>query len=289
MGNVIKILTNEERRTCHNLFRKNDLFRHWHPILSDIEGITGIDATSVWYNADVILRNLRACIEYRDDEMNFIHSEFEREHKKEAVSAIMAVVLTRLMNATEEGHEEERIANDVICNALLKLHCEDTFFDRIMNVFFKRNIGNDGNKVVITPSDPMTQNTSLDDMDEVAKGEIEAKINRVMELTQGLNVYFKDWEKWRNLWKSICTDAELETLLDKISPNKNSYGINLKMICNVVGMYVSQLKIDVPVLKINNAISNKNLSSYISQPKDFGGSNSALTSEQYIRIIAMME
>ena len=74
MGNVIKILTSEKRRTCHNLFRKNDLFRHWHPILSDIEGITGIDATSVWYNADVILRNLRACIEYRDDEMNFIHS-----------------------------------------------------------------------------------------------------------------------------------------------------------------------------------------------------------------------
>lgn len=286
----IKILSDEERSKCHAHFRTNDLFRHWMPILSEIEeNITGVDATSIWYNADKILVNLRSCQEYRDEEVEFIHSEISRKQKKEVVSTIMAVVLTRLMNATQEGHEEEFIPNDAMSNAILKKHYDDAFFGKLMEVFLKRNRGNDGKKVVITPSDPMTQNTSLDDMDDVAKKEMEWKINKVMELTQGLNVYFKDWEKWKELWECICMDAELSTLLEKVSPNRNDWDMNQKMICNVAGMYAGQLKLDVPTTQINNALSTKNLSSYISQPKDFGGSNSALNHEQYNRIIAMMK
>lgn len=286
----IKVLSDEERRKCHAFFRSNDLFRHWMPILSEIEGeLTKMDAISIWYNADKILVGLRSCQEFRDEEVEFIHSEISRKQRKEVVSAIMAVVLTRLMNATQEGHEEEYIPNDAMSNAILKRHYEDTFFSKLMDVFLKRDKGNDGNKVVITPSDPMTQNTSLDDMDDVAKEEIERKVNKVMELTHGLNIYFYHWEKWKELWRSICMDAELNALLEKISPNKNDWGINQKMICNVTGMYVDQLNLDVAITKINNALSSRNLSSYISQPKDFGGSNSALNHEQYNRIIAMMK
>lgn len=285
----IKILNDEERRTCHNYFRKNDLFRHWHPILSEIENITDMDAISVWYNADMILKNLRACTEYRDEELNFIHSEIARKQKKELVSAIMAVVLTRLMNATEEGHEDENIPNDVICNAILKKHFEDVFFGKIMNVFLNRKIGNDGKKVVITPFDPMTQNTSMDDMDEVAKGDIEMYIGKVMNLTKSLSIYFKDkWEKWNTLWTYICMDAELMHLLKETNPNRNDWELNQKMICNVVGICTNKKKIEASINALNKALTSKQISSYIRNPKDFDGSDSAFTKEQYDKVESMI-
>lgn len=290
MGMEIRILNDEERRTCHNHFRKNDLFRHWHPILSEIEGITEVDAVSVWYNADVVLKNLRACIEYRDEELNFIHSEIIRKQKKEQVSAIMAVVLTRLMNATEEGHEDEDIPNDVICNAILKKHHEDVLFDKMMNVFFRRNIGNDGKKVVITPSDPMTQNTSLDDMDDVAKEEMMAYVEKVMDLTRPLNIYLKDrWVGWQPLWTNVCMDAELLHLLKEVIPNRNDWGLNQKMICNVVGICVNRGMIEASINALNKALTTKQVSSYIRNPKDYDGSDSAFTKEQYEKVESMVK
>lgn len=290
MSMEIKTLNDEERRNCHQLFRNNDLFRHWHPILSEIEQkFTKMDAISVWHNADVVLRRLRSVTEFRDEELNFIHSEISRNNAKEVVSTIMAVVLTRLMNATEEGHEEEDMPNDLICNAILKKHYEDTFFDKIMTVFFKRNIGNDGKKVVITPSDPMTQNTLLDDMDDIAKKEINDYVNRVMEVTGGLKVYIKDWNEWENLWKSICLDIELLALLKDISPRGSEWGFNQKMVCNVIGMYVGAKSSDISITSINNALGTKNLRIYISNHCAHKSDSSPLSKEQHDKILKIIK
>ena len=286
----IKILNDEERRNCHHLFRNNDLFRHWHPILSEIEReLTKMDAISIWYNADVVLRHLRSVTEYRDEELNFIHSEISRGNTKEVVSTIMAVVLTRLINATEEGHEEEDIPNDLICNAILKKHYEDVFFNKVMNVFFKRNIGNDGKKVVITPFDPMTQNVSLVDMDDVTKKEIDDYVNRVMEATEGLKVYIKDWEEWGKLWESICLDIELKALLKDISPRGTEWGFNQKMVCNVIGMYV-RVKLNNPsITSINDALGTKNLRKYISNHCAHDSDSSPLSKEQHTKILNLIK
>lgn len=286
----IKVLSDEERRKCHAYFRTNDLFRHWMPILSEIEGnIMGMDAISIWYNADVVLRHLRSVTEYRDEELNFIHSEISRGNTKEVVSTIMAVVLTRLINATEEGHEEEDIPNDLICNAILKKHYEDVFFSKIMNVFFKRNIGNDGKKVVITPFDPMTQNVSLDDMDDVTKKEIDDHVNKVAEVTNGLKVYLKDWEKWKDLWKSICLDIELMALLKDISPRGSEWGFNQKMVCNVIGMYVDVKLNNLSKTSINDALGAKNLRKYISNHCAHDSDSSPLSKEQHTKILNLIK
>ena len=284
----IKILNAEERRTCHNLFRTNDLFRQWHPILSEAESVIGMDAISVWYNADMVLRHLRACIVFRDDELNFIHSEMARNIKGTNLSAIMAVVLTHLMNATQEGHEEENIPNDTISLAILKKHHEDRFFSMLMNVFFKRNIGNDGRKVVITPSDPMTQNTCLDDMDDVAQNEVRAYKDKVMIVTQGLKVYFKDWNEWEQLWVNICLDVEFLNLMKVRTLRGNNEDFNLKMVYNVVGMYADARANDVSKSLLNSALGEKNIRNYMSNHRAYGTSDSALTKEQHEKIEKMM-
>lgn len=281
----IKKLTDEERKSYHSHFRKNDLFRHWIPILSDLEkDITHMDAISLWYNANEVLQQLRVETDFRDEQIVYIHSEMARNDNGPCLTSIMAIVTTCLMNATEEGHEEENIPNDAICIAIRRLYEKDRLFEALIAEFFRRKIGNDGKRVVITPSDPMTQNISLDDMDDVAKREVESYKGKVLDLTKGLKVYFTDWDCWQELWTQICMDAELVNLLKRIDPRRNEWELNQKMICNVIGIYIEVFEMRTPINTIKNALSTKQLSSYISNHRGFDTSDTAINQEQYTKI-----
>ena len=111
-----------------------------------------------------------------------------------------------------------------------------------------------------------------------------------MTLTKGLNTYLKnDWKGWQALWKGICWDAELFNLLKEINPNKNEWGLNQKMICNVVGMCQTERIIEATISALSNALTpTKRLNSYISNFKNFGGSDTALTKEQYNKIVSII-
>ena len=283
----IRILNPDERRTCFGLYRNNDLFRHFMPILSEVERrVTGVDAISLWYHAEQVLQKLRSAHGYRDTEMDFLHAEMTKENDERQLTALMFIVFIRLANAAETGTSPT--LNDPICIAILRLYHEDAFFLKLVEAFFKNKVGTDGKKVVISPSDPMTQNTSLDDMDEVAKAEMQSHIEKVLHLTHGLKVYFRNWESWEALWKQICMDADLFNLLKEINPNRNDWGLNQKMICNVVGLCVNQRILDASISALNKALTTKQVSSYISQPKDFGGSNTVFTKEQCDKVASMI-
>lgn len=285
----LKRLNAEERSKYHGFFRKNDLFRHWHPILSAKEkSITKIDALSLWHNADNILESLRSVECSRDEMILFIHSELVRETEEPIVACLMAIVLTRMMNAAQEGHEEEYIPNDAVCIRILELYEKDLFFKSLIEEFFFHKHNYDGNKIVITPSDPMTQKKSFGDFDDNKIEEIKATCNKVLRLTGGLKTLFDDWEKWEKLWEQICMDAELASLLNEVNPRRNEWKLNQKLVCNVVGLFVDIMQINTRTTQLNKLLTTKQVSSYISQPKDFSGSNSALTREQYNKIDSMI-
>ena len=278
----ITILSDEERRNCYKRYRENDIFRHWFMLLSKYETETGIDPISVWYNAQLVLRELRSHDDFRDSEMEFIISEAERCNPKHSVVAVMAVTLISLVNAAEEGHEDEYIPNDCISNVILKKYLDNKLFEKLLNGFSSKKTGNDGKKVVLKQSDPLAEDYLFEDVDSLTQKDIKELIKRVIDNTQGLKAYFKDdWEIWENLWQHICLDIELFNLLQVISPKRNDWKFNQKMICNVIGIFINERKIKTAVSAINKCISNKNISSYISNIKDFEGNNSALSKTQY--------
>ena len=285
----IRILNSEERRTCFGLYRNNDLFRHFMPLLSEVERrVTGVDAISLWYHAEQVLQKLRSAHGYRDTEMDFIHAEMAKENDGRQLTALMFIVFIRLANAAETG--TSATPNDPVCIAILKLYHEDAFFLKLVEAFFKNKVGNDGKKVIITPSDPMTVPLAMDEMDELTQAEMEGYVKRVTELTQGLNIHFKEkWEEWQLLWRNICMDAELFSLLKEIHPNRNDWGLNQKMICNVVGLCVNMKILEASISSLNKALTPKQVSSYISQPKDFGGSNTAFSKEQCDKVTSMIK
>lgn len=284
----IRILNPEERRTCFDLYRNNDLFRHFQPILSEVERRAGgVDAVSLWHNAEQVLLKLRSVHSFRDAELDFLHAEMARENEAKVLATVMFVVFIRLANAADTGTAST--PNDSISIAILKLYHDDAFFLKLVEAFFRNKVGNDGKKVVITPSDPMTQPLSMDEMDGVAKAEMQLQMDKVLHLTHGLKVYFKNWDRWEDLWKQICMDAELFNLLKEINPNRNEWELNQKMVCNVVGLCANMKILEASISSLNKALTRKQVSSYISQPKDFGGSNTVFTKEQCDKVSMMIK
>jgi len=300
---MIKILSEEDQIKLHHRYRNSDLFRQWSGILCELEMENKeIDAITLWYYADKCLARLREIKKYRDEEIPYIFRDMikicgavERSGEKinrhpdkaeRSAITIMCIMLTSLMNAVEKGHENEDFDNKAMCVAIDRLLHQNSYYEFLMEEFFSRKIGNDGKKVVIRPCDPMNEASIIENMDETAKQEMEKMKNKVLNITNGLRVYFKnDWDAWISVWGDICLDTELMQLLSTIDPKDNKWQLNEKMICNVIGMFLEKFEYKKHVSKVNNVLApEKNRRDYISNHGKNGGSSAVFSEEQHSKV-----
>ena len=300
---MLELLSVTEQRKLHHRYRNSGLFRQWSGILCQLEREVGeMDAVNLWLLAEKCLQRLREIQKYRDEEIPYIYNELmalctvfqkddetikrSQEEAERSAVTVMCVILTSLINAVEKGHETEDFDNKAMCVAIDRLLQRNTYYAMLMNTFFSRKTGNDGKQVVITPCDPMVATSVLESMDEIAKQEMEDMKRRVLEITNGLRVYFKqDWDAWTSVWNDICLDAELLQLLSIINPRKNAWGLNEKMICNVIGIFLEAFEYKFPIIKINDAMSPpKNRRDYISNHGKNGGSSAVFSDEQHSKV-----
>ena len=298
-------LNSEERQQLHHRYRKNDLFRHWSPILCQLEWEQQeLDVNTIWWESEKLLQQLRQEQEARDEMIPYLFKslivelktiEYDgkatliRTDEQAELSAVtvMCVLMTRLMNAVEEGHEEEDFENLPMCVAIANILRNHPHFQLLNERFFKRKLGNDGKKIVITPSDPMEE--LLEDMDEVARKEVEKMQQTLMDKTAGLKPLFGDyWDSWQHLCKLVCMDLELLEKLKVVNPGNNDWGMNQKLICNIIGLFRDAMGIKVSWNAVNTALSEKQLRSYLRNHTDYRGSDADLNAEQHRRIVAMI-
>lgn len=301
---MVTLLSETEQRTLHHRYRNSDLFRHWSGILCQLERDAGeMDAVSLWYLAEKCLNRLRDIQQYRDEDIPYIYNDLlnhcsvfvkgnenisrSRQETERTAITVMCVMLTSLMNAVEKGHEYEDFDNKAMCVAIDRLLQDHPYYTMLMNAFFRRKTGNDGKKVVITQSDPMVNSAILESMDDKAKQEMETMKARVLDITKGLKVYFKDkWNAWVSVWDEICKNTEFMQLLSSVDPKRNAWGLNEKMICNVLGIFLELNKdIELAISTANNSLTpNKNRRDYITSHGRHGGSSAVFSEEQHTRI-----
>ena len=301
---MLRLLTIDEQRTLHHRYRNSDLFRQWSGILCQLEREIGeMDAVSLWFQAERYLSRLREIMQYRDEEIPYIFNDLlqdcstldnngksinrSQEAAERSAITIMCVMLTSLMNAVEKGHEDEYFGNKAMCVAIVNLLRDNAYYSMLMNAFFGRDIGNDGQKVVIAPADPMNAEVALEAMDKTAKQELEEMREKVIGLTQRLQVLFReDWDVWKSLWNDICMDAELMQLLTATNPPKNEWGLNEKMVCNVIGIFIKVRGYKNCVSKANSLLAEpaKNRRDYITNYGRNGGSSAVFSDEQLTKI-----
>lgn len=305
---MVRLLNTEEQRSLHHRYKQSDLYRQWLPILSMLQRDYGeMDGITLWYLAERQIVRLRSEMSFREQEISPIYNELLDDCKvfsikgqadvkrgddqaRRSATTIICIVLTMLMNAVEKGHEEESFDNEPMCMAIMDVLSKDQYFQRLMTLFLERKTGYDGQKVVITPKDPMLEDSSLDDMDETAQAELKAMVATIKERTQSLKTLFKEhWDKWPAIWNDICLDTELMGMLKEITPRGNEWEMNMKMVLNVIGLFKSVTKANASDKSINDQLSEKNLRTYIAQHADFGGTNSVFTREQHARVKTIIE
>ena len=299
----MKLLSKDEQRTLHHRYKLNDLYRQWSPILSMFQRkYDEADVETLWYVAEQQIVRLRGELSFREQEIAPIYSDLladcltfsgasrTKEQARRTATTVMCIVLTMLMNAVEKGQEEESFDNEPMCLAIIDTLMNDTFFQGLMNLFFKRNTGYDGHKVVIAPSDPMIVKTLTESMDEVAKEEIAQMVKNIMSKTEGLKALMKDfWNAWEPLWKDILTDDQFMLKMKNEEPNGTDWGMNQKMVFNVVGMVRDRAKLIDAIAKFNDAMSSKNMRSYISNHAYYGKTDCVFTREQHDRIFSLID
>ena len=299
----MKLLSPTDKKTLYHRYVHSDLYRQWAPILSMLQRkYDEADPASLWYVAEQQIVRLRGEQSFREQEIAPIYSDLltdcltiggdtrTKAQAQKTAATVMCVVLTMLINAVEKGHEDESFDNEPMCLAVLDIFINDAFFQGLMNLFFKRSTGYDGQKVIITPSDPMIEKTLTESMDEVALEEIDRMVKNVMTHTQGLKTLLKDyWNVWEPLWKDILTDDQFMLKMKNEEPNGTDWGMNQKMVFNVVGMFRDCAKLTDAVATFNNAMSSINRRSYISNHAYYGNSSCVFTREQHDRLIRLID
>lgn len=305
---MARLLSIEEQNTLHHRYRKSDLFRQWAPVLCQMEWEREeLDVITIWWETERCLQELRQEQENRDEMIPYLLKQLLREYRtveradgtpaertplqaELTAITVMSVLMFRLMNAVEEGKEEEDFDNRAICVAIANLIRNHPLFEELTDSFFKRKKDNSGQKIVITRNDPMTEPTPLEEMDEQARQEIDEMNERVIGLTKGLKACFKEhWESWVQLVNQVCMDIELLNLLKEVSPSNNDWTMNQKLVCNLIGLFRKKRSIVASVSSINQALSKKQLSSYLRNHADYGGNDSSLSKEQHKRLEAMID
>lgn len=162
-------------------------------------------------------------------------------------------------------------------------------------MFFKhRRYDNEGNKIVLPVTNYMDAKSPLQLMDDAAKASVETCVGEILDRTQGVRrMLAVTWDVYAAIWRDICAMQEVGQLIGKKEPRNNSWGKNLKLVANVLGMMRDikcgeRMLIDDSVSAVNN-VFNSNMRAYISNHADFGSSNTPLTKELHTRIKRLIE
>lgn len=278
------------------LYRGDDLFRTWTWILCLLEQqLNGLNAVEVWSETEMIRQKLSEIKEHRDNEVEFLYGDLVKRHQSESTAIIILTVLfTQMCDAAPDEEDDAAVQNPnrAVCSVLAHLLMNPkirSFTEQLIKAFNHRRYDNEGNKIVLPITDYMEVKSPLELMDEEAKANVERWVEEIEKLTRGIRGFLNiDWTAYDTIWRNICAEQEISLLLNEIQPRKNSWGHNLKLVANVLGiLHVTPYGDDVVLAGSIQTISDAvgvNVRAYIGNHADFGSSNTTLTKEMHAKI-----
>ena len=286
----------EKLTSLRALYRGDDLFRTWTWLLCLLEQqLNGLNAVEVWSETEMIRQKLSEIKEHRDNEVEFLYGDLEKRHQSESTAIIILTVLfTQMCDAAPDEEDDAAVQNPnrAVCSVLAHLLMNPkirSFTEQLIKAFNHRRYDNEGNKIVLPITDYMEVKSPLELMDEEAKANVEKWVEKIEKLTRGIRGFLNiDWTVYDTIWRNICAEQEISLLLNEIQPRKNSWGHNLKLVANVLGiLHVTPYGDDVVLAGSIQTISDAvgvNVRAYIGNHADFGSSNTTLTKEMHAKI-----
>ena len=282
-------------------YRGDDLFRTWARPLCRLEEQLGeLNAVEVWSETEMLRQRLGDVKTHQDAEAEFMYGQLKSRHQSGRTAIIILTVLfTQMADAAPDEEEDaaERNPNRAVCNVLahvLMTPKHRVFSEKLISVFKHRRYDNEGHKIVLPVTNYMDAKSPLQLMDDAAKASVETCVGEILDRTQRVKrMLAVTWDVYKAIWRNICAMQEVEQLIGNNEPRNNSWGKNLKLVANVLGIMRGikcgeRMLVDGNVTDVNN-VFDSNMKSYISKHADFGSSNTPLTKELHTRIKQLIE
>lgn len=163
---------------------KDPIFKQWLPLLTHLATKGGFECPQgVWAMAEEAIARLKAVEpDERPSAAMLFYSDMCKRTPTDRVlpQLVMAVILTRLANATPTiGHPELNPHNEICCE-IAEMMRGEMLFVALLEAFFARQRDWQGNKIVIPPSDCIESYTTTDDApsndDTTSSREIKAMV-----------------------------------------------------------------------------------------------------------------
>ena len=82
------------------------------------------------------------------------------------------------------------------------------------------------------------------------------KLQMVLGLTTCIQpLVGSEWDRWKKLWLEILKNDELFILIDKVNPSGNIWGINMKGVLNVIGLFRNERCQEISIKSLNDSFN----------------------------------
>ncbi len=183
--------------------------------------------------------------------------------------------------------------NRASCRALARILTQDLYLPvcgTLLDMLKKEKIDLNGNKVIVPVTNYLDEAESSKTLSASTRKEIDQMVTIIMDKTKGLHpMMCLDDEQIRQLWVKILSMPDMLTRIKDVSPNKNTWGMNLKMVANVIGMLMLHGKMENNANKATDLLGMSNARNYIRNHADHSGSGSAFKEDEHRRISAMVK
>ena len=295
------ILTEAQEKEPRDAYREEPLFRALSGMLSHqrLKKSIRISATAVWPLTMQIYDELNRYDSYQSLEISRIHCElreqFETQYPNDeplarrTATTVLFVLLLQLAKADPTDTDPTiRALQRAVAVELTQTEREIYRYTLELRRQLDQCRTNDsGQPVTVEPKSYLAQRPT---------DEAQRMAERVLRLTEPLReLLCIDWATYETLWQRICADRELLQKLTQVSPRNNPWGLNMKLVLNVVGMLKATpltarsniINTSTHTLADSLGVSNKRR--HIDNPQPNGhSSQSAVTPPLYERITALI-
>ena len=292
------ILTEAQEEKLRDAYRKEPLFRALSAMLNHqrLKKSICISDTAVWHLTMRIYDELNRYDSYQSLEISRIHCElrerFEAQYPNDeplarrTVTAVLFVLLVQLAKADPTNADPSiRALQRAVAIELTHTDRETYRYTiELRRQLEQCRTDNIGQPVSVEPKSYLTQRPT---------DEAQRMVERILQLTEPLRDTLRiDWANYVTLWQRICADRELLQKLTQVSPRNNHWGLNMKLVLNVVGMLKATARSnpnDASTRTLADILGVSNKRRHIDSPKPKSGSSqSALTPPLYERIMTMI-
>lgn len=295
------ILTEAQEKEPRDAYREEPLFRALSGMLSHqrLKKSIRISATAVWHLTMQIYDELNRYDSYQSLEISRIHCELREQFEtlypddeplaRRTATTVLFVLLLQLAKADPTDTDPTiRALQRAVAIELTQTEREIYRYTLELRRQLDQCRTNDsGQPVTVEPKCYLAQRPT---------DEAQRMAERILRLTEPLRKSLRiSWATYEKLWQRICADRELLKKLTEVSPHNNPWGLNMKLVLNVVGMLkatpcsAKHNIIDASTRALANSLGVPNKRRHIDNPQPDGrGSQSALTPPLYARVKALI-